>query len=247
MGTNDQGCQSVNVLAGRSTEYKALRKLPCVTSQRVNAAQTTDNHAQACRDETPAWVWNQHFNQNQAYSNDMTEYKSSFERFSATATSVPSDNIVFFFLGSLEIPWSSPIISGYDYARMEGGKTEFVFNYSDHDIYRHPKTNGTIYEKSYDIYSLGIVLMEVAYWQPNKQIVNLAPEDEETLDVLAKIKDSIVHLNRKKDLSARVGDTYVYAVSSCLGGFSGHEGEKGTGLQKWFQDKVVTKLGDIKG
>jgi len=43
------------------------------------------------------------------------------------------------------------------------------------DLYRHPRVQGTGnretasaggFKKSYDLYSLGVVLLEIAYWKP---------------------------------------------------------------------------------
>ncbi|KAL2834002.1 hypothetical protein BJY01DRAFT_253288 [Aspergillus pseudoustus] len=148
--------------------------------------------------------------------------------------SLRSDNVLFFFADGEEIPCDSPTISGYDFARPSGGTTEHVYSDPNHDVYRHPKVNTREYEVSFDIYSLGIVLVEVAYWQPIRKIMKTFSSNE--------VKKRILDANTMRELKARVGDGYADAVRDCLQGLPDNQRNEGIELQKWFQAKVVLNL-----
>jgi serine/threonine protein kinase len=82
--------------------------------------------------------------------------------------SLRSNSILFFPTTGADLGYASPIISGFDYARPDfpGEVTERPKAHSKHDIYRHPSTLTGARQrstKSHDIYSLGIVLIEIAY------------------------------------------------------------------------------------
>ena len=93
--------------------------------------------------------------------------------------SVRSDNIIFFprdhdssLLDIISEPW----LIGFEYAREDFGFSDnpigSPFDPSK-DLYRHPDTWGlpTVrFAKKYDIYSLGVVLLEVGLWQSIRQL-----------------------------------------------------------------------------
>lgn len=89
---------------------------------------------------------------------------------------IRSDNIIFpsVCYGKIPLPevfeeFGSPYVSGFNYSRqdteaqtIDKGKQDF-----DHAIYRHPRYQGdaaTGYVIQYDIYSFGLVLVEIARW-----------------------------------------------------------------------------------
>jgi hypothetical protein len=152
--------------------------------------------------------------------------------------SLRSDNVLFFVADGVEIPCDYPTISGYDFARPASGTTQHVYGHPDHDVYRHPETNRSDYEEAYDIYSLGIVLVEVAYWQSIREIIETSSKDE--------VKERLLDANTMRELKARVGDGYADAVRDCLQAPWGEHGRKEAELQKWFQDNVVSKLDQVR-
>lgn len=99
------------------------------------------------------------------------------------------DNILFF--SSSELPsLNEPFLSGFELSRpsIMDQLTEKPGFDPIKDIYRHPnaqssQTDGN-YRKSYDIYSLGVFMIEVALW---KRIEDLVP-----LEDLAKAKPSVL-------------------------------------------------------
>jgi len=88
-----------------------------------------------------------------------------------------SDNITFFASLSEQQDLSSPYVSGFELSRPSVIEklTEKPNFKSLEDIYRHPnaqssQTDGS-YRKSYDIYSLGIIFVEIAFWKRIEDIV----------------------------------------------------------------------------
>lgn len=99
-----------------------------------------------------------------------------------------SSNIIFFPSSSEHPDLSSPYVSGFELSRPSiiDNMTEKPKFDPSQDIYRHPdaqssRTDGN-YRKSYDIYSLGVVVIEIAFWKSIEDIVGF--ED------LAKVRPS---------------------------------------------------------
>lgn len=77
------------------------------------------------------------------------------------------------------IDYGNPILSGFDYARpaSKGEKTEGPNNDVEASMYRHPDSQNinddarTPYCKTFDIYSLGVILVEIAFWMPIDEVV----------------------------------------------------------------------------
>jgi len=84
-----------------------------------------------------------------------------------------SDNITFFE----RLDLSSPYVSGFELSRPSiiAEMTEKPGFDPFKDIYRHPNAQSTQtdgnYRKSYDIYSLGLVIIEVALWKHIEEVV----------------------------------------------------------------------------
>ncbi|KAI1634192.1 prion-inhibition and propagation-domain-containing protein [Biscogniauxia mediterranea] len=90
-----------------------------------------------------------------------------------------SDNILFFGSATDEGSLSMPYITGYDLSRPseELEMTEKPPFDPLNDIYRHPHVQfgeaKNYYLKSHDMYSLGIVLIEIALWKPIEAILGI--------------------------------------------------------------------------
>lgn len=174
-----------------------------------------------------------------------------------------SANILLFkALDSEEINFSDPYISGFEYSRP-AGRDDMTERPSDDlasDIYRHPSvqqaSKRSNSRKSHDIYSLGILLLEIAYWMPLDQILGF---DLET------VKPKAVHLVRQQLLSvpqylrsvkSYQGDTVEDIIRTCLEGpeafglgvgFDERSDDAGPKLQKAFGEKVVARLEHMRG
>lgn len=107
-----------------------------------------------------------------------------------------SDNVLFFKPPSTEdavrniqmlkledseqdevINYENPILSGFDYARpaSRGEYTEAPDHEVEAKMYRHPESQKVLgrpsYCKTFDIYSLGVILVEIAFWMPIEEVV----------------------------------------------------------------------------
>jgi hypothetical protein len=103
-----------------------------------------------------------------------------------------SDNILFF---ASEIPdLKAPFVSGFELSRpsMMDQWTEKPKHEPSKDIYRHPSaqashSDGT-YRRSYDMYSLGIVFIEIATWKRIETVLGLQNLSETKPSALIGIK-----------------------------------------------------------
>ena len=107
----------------------------------------------------------------------------TIERFHAVGwlhKGMRSANVLFFkdpSTGVVNI--ADPYISGFEYSRPET-RDDMTQRPSDDpaaDIYRHPATQSGHHKggflKTFDLYSLGVVLLEIAYWQPIEEILGI--------------------------------------------------------------------------
>jgi len=169
-----------------------------------------------------------------------------------------SNNIVFFL--PLPAPkskpsFSSPIISGFEYARLDlvDETTEIIPEKSENSIYRHPQTLAGLHlrsKKSHDIYSLGIVLIEIAFWKRIRDIVNLPDDERQANKKIRHLRENLLQKERLEELEGLVGDSYSQAVASCLEGLVASEVDEenpeiGAQIQEAFHNRVVAKLGSV--
>ncbi|KAK3669531.1 hypothetical protein LTR78_010585 [Recurvomyces mirabilis] len=160
----------------------------------------------------------------------------------------------------------SPILSGFEYARPESNETTSRGLDPLWDIYRWPSIQNETpregrFRKTYDIYSLGLVFLEIAYWQPLYTLVNLkcwpAPPAEAVRIrgwLLEEEEFPPFDSNPLRGLRSMIGDKYWRATCRCLSahGASGMsiqenadqtEGSQtGIELQVAFTELVVDEL-----
>ena len=93
-----------------------------------------------------------------------------------------SDNILF-VSNQKPIALSEPYLTGFEYARPDrdgetttGGEVDNCWQLYVHPDYQGSSAKGT-YKKTFDVYSLGIILLEISYWKPIESIVGINPED----------------------------------------------------------------------
>ncbi|KAF4626162.1 hypothetical protein G7Y89_g12002 [Cudoniella acicularis] len=179
-----------------------------------------------------------------------------------------SQNIVFFpitidntYGGSQKIDYGKPYLSGFDFARpaRSDEMTEIPGDNPAYNLYRHPKTQEHGFEprekfrKSFDIYSLGVVLVELAHWATIDKILNI---DINKMRTTTRIKPMLLQERQVSVIGANMGEMYETATVKCLAG--GTElGIEDTDdettsdtvaakLSMTFYEEVVKKLGDIK-
>ena len=172
-----------------------------------------------------------------------------------------SDGVIF-FPDSSTSSISEPYISGYEYARpnKDGETTTTGTEFDDYMmLYVHPNYQGVeakgTYSKIFDIYSLGIILLEIAYWKRIEQIITIDTHSAKPAQLKAVrerlLKPDSSYLAFVKE---NLGDRYYTAVKSCIEGRSAFgvgagevEGDIRTGrkLQHGFSTLVVDALESI--
>ncbi|KAF2145002.1 uncharacterized protein K452DRAFT_244554 [Aplosporella prunicola CBS 121167] len=180
-----------------------------------------------------------------------------------------SHNILFFHNAhDPELDLSAPYISGFDYSRPAQNEdmTEKPPENAAYDLYRHPhvqscgstpsSSSRSGFKKSFDIYALGVILLEIAHWKPIDEILGLGYvrmiKPSATLAVRGRLLREPRFLGYVR---SHLGDVLAGVVHACLegpGAFGLHEDvdEKdeivGEQLGIAFYAEVVGKLKGIK-
>ena len=155
---------------------------------------------------------------------------------------IRSDNVIFFMQGS-EHDMDHFYLTGFEHSRPD--RTGMTTNTGHRDpaweLYRHPGVQGTgkhlEYRKTYDLYSLGIVLLEIAFWQPVEVFLGIGNVAEAKPSELESVRNTLL-FNRPEILDrlrADVGVKYHGVVRRCL------EGPAAFGLADPAEDKKETK------
>ncbi len=169
--------------------------------------------------------------------------------------------ILYFEEPGKPLDYKGSYLSGFDYARPAASEemTENPPEDPTIDIYRHPSTHGaaprTNYMKTFDIYSLGIILVEIAHWQSIDKVMGI-PD-------LVTARPQVIHKTRRRllnetqfldNISGALGETYKEVVRTCLIGPTAfdlyetarqHDGRVGAKLIGEYFTKVVQRLRGI--
>ena len=155
-----------------------------------------------------------------------------------------SRNVLFFYGSGTVLNLGMPYMSGFEYARPDDiSAISFSVRSSPTDIYRHPALLGPFpasqtrprYKRVHDIYSLGLLLLEIGLWKP---ITEFRKPDTKPAD----FRKALINL-ASRELPHRVSDIYRDIVLKCLEGTGFYE----TGGQEQRppqEDNVVNVTGD---
>lgn len=180
---------------------------------------------------------------------------------------IRSHNILFWrFAKSGEVDYARPVLSGFDFARPSGSDemTEIPSAEDvEQDLYRHPLTQQSSSgmrersNKSFDIYSLGVVLVELAHWRTVDGILDIdLKKRSKNTEKARQVRGRLLDPERLSELGANMGEKFEEATRKCLAG----EGELGLSddnekaadyleaqrLQTSFYEGVVKKLSEIR-
>lgn len=190
---------------------------------------------------------------------------------------INSDNIVFPQLYSKEDKnslsslhdISPPFLIGFNYSRQETeaqtiDKSKWV-NDIKSSIYRHPAYQGEAaqgYKIHYDIYSFGLVLVEIALWVPLMTFLDAIEGKSRKTESSVPLSSKMTYFHRiealelqrrvqsraDRELAFRVGSTYYGAVNWCLNfadlSISGPQEEEWHPALE-FYNEVVIPLTDL--
>ena len=142
-----------------------------------------------------------------------------------------SHQILFFYdEATTELRYDSPHLIGLQYSRPDDQRdpadtsermhSEGQLNdWDSYGIYLHPglsEGRGRRYRRSDDIYSLGMILFEIAFWEPVDAFGKSAGRNRIKADI-TRAKRDILKAARA-ELDAEVGPVYQQVVLSCLEG-----------------------------
>ncbi|KAL8294660.1 hypothetical protein RB597_007731 [Gaeumannomyces tritici] len=158
-----------------------------------------------------------------------------------------------------------PYLTGFDYSRPAAERyshmSETASADAAEDLYRHPAVQGRArcsatsrgYKKIHDIYSLGIVLLEIALWKPIFKILGCARVEDVSAREAAEAKETLLSggLGVTSWLRSNLGDTVSDVIVACLTGpvafgIAGLEDEEGVQLQERFFEVVVKRLQSLR-
>ncbi|OTA95991.1 hypothetical protein M434DRAFT_393285 [Hypoxylon sp. CO27-5] len=132
-----------------------------------------------------------------------------------------SDNILFLTPSASD--WQPFCLSGFDYSRPGGEMTELPTNDRKHDLYRHPDVQFDVprdgeygYKEMHDIYSLGVVLMEIGLWQPIHQFLGVSLNQLIPRPTIRGIRKSLLKAESLAILQSEAGERFSEVVRLCL-------------------------------
>ncbi|KAF3942473.1 hypothetical protein ABW19_dt0202279 [Dactylella cylindrospora] len=128
-------------------------------------------------------------------------------------------NIIFFRSKSTnDVMLSSPYIVGFSISRPDFPGERSFNNFQDsEDIYLHPclrvekPEDRPRYHRRFEIWSLAILLLEIALWRPLEGILKINKVKMEKTEAAKAIMD-----RARKDLPFYVGERYRRVVERCL-------------------------------
>lgn len=174
-----------------------------------------------------------------------------------------SANILFFKdAQSGKTDLKSLLISGFHYFRptARDHMTERPSDDLKADLYRHPfaqrQSNRSGFKKSHDIYSLGVLLLEIALWKPLDRLLNInlrKIRPETALRIRETLLGNPQWLRKVKFLS---GNTVEQIIRICIDGpvafdidddSNQSNDDAEAAFQRAFSREVVARLRDVRG
>jgi len=185
-----------------------------------------------------------------------------------------SENIIFFHCQNQADPSAStdgpdlnePYLTGFDYSRAEDAvsMSSNAPKAVSEDLYRHPGVQGGPpregsrrlgYKKRHDIYSLGVVLSEIAHWKPVEDILGVEDRSKVKVKDVISVRSKLLGKENMDRARFLVGVAVAEALSACLVGptafdllesDSEEDGEVAAKLQAMFYRVVVGPLLETK-
>ncbi|KAL1875182.1 hypothetical protein Daus18300_003250 [Diaporthe australafricana] len=157
--------------------------------------------------------------------------------------SISSHNVLFFLnKDTRQVDFSHPFLHGFEFARPDSDPSigragdDLEFN-----IYRHPDRQGSVRKghlKKHDIYSLGVVLLEIGLWQRSIDLIDPKPSPTPQ-SIRVKLQR---HCSER--LSHFSGTAFKAAVDACLSlsVVEDCDDEIGSRLATSFKHNVIDEL-----
>jgi hypothetical protein len=157
---------------------------------------------------------------------------------------IRSDNILFFKREgdrSENIRFEEPYVTGFDHSRPDGPDDPTITKTTlstDENRYRHPEFQTSTSRRStkvHDLYSLGLVLLEIAHWAQLKSLV----EGKTGEDMVWFIKDDSGPLG---ELNHLMGSRYRELVERCIRSRFRVKLQDRGALQRVLLDEIIMEI-----
>jgi hypothetical protein len=138
-----------------------------------------------------------------------------------------SHNVIFFQTTSGQVDYGKPYLSGFEFSRpaRPDEMTDIPSDDAAYNLYRHPLAQSTMLEgrerfkRSFDIYSLGVLLVEIAHWAPIEKVLNIDTNLARGRPSIAlRVRDQLLADEVIADLGAYMGVVYETATRKCIAG-----------------------------
>ncbi|KIK68363.1 hypothetical protein GYMLUDRAFT_237429 [Collybiopsis luxurians FD-317 M1] len=163
--------------------------------------------------------------------------------------SIRSENIAF--IGDNKPSITSPLIVGFEYSRQytELISIDLINLDPAHAMYRHPEYQGNErerkkYRMAYDVYSFGLVLVEIALWKPIEATWNRLEKQPSPIFLephAIKLMGEMIKLVERQ-LAFQMGTGYQNVVLWCLEQARGKKMIEDNEMAAEFYSKVVMPL-----
>lgn len=185
-----------------------------------------------------------------------------------------SENIIFFHCQSPSDSSTTadgpdidePYLTGFDYSRAEDAvsMSSNAPKAISEDLYRHPGVQGGPpregsrrlgYKKRHDIYSLGVVLSEIAHWKAVEDVLGVEDRSKVKVKDVIGVRSKLLSKENMDHVRFLVGVAVAEAISACLVGptafdllesDSEEDVEVAAKLQAMFYQVVVNPLLETK-
>ncbi|KAG5922102.1 hypothetical protein E4U42_005601 [Claviceps africana] len=175
-----------------------------------------------------------------------------------------SHNVLFYRRRDGHVDYRQPYVSGFDFSRPSGSDetTDVPGDDAEQDLYRHPEAQANKgkcrqrSKKSFDMYSLGVVFVELAHWKTVDEVLGIdMGRARAKPEMLRQVRERLLHVDAAAEVGAHMGEKYEEATVACLAGGTGlglQAGEDETSdevaekLSTKLYDDVVKRLAEIK-
>ncbi|KAF4875819.1 hypothetical protein CGCSCA1_v005068 [Colletotrichum siamense] len=172
-----------------------------------------------------------------------------------------SHNIVFFRTRAGLVDYTKPYLTGFDYSRpaRSDEATDIPGDDAEYNLYRHPQVQlmnpaeRERFRKTFDIYSLGVLFVELAHWKPVDKVLRFDIYRKPSLAM--RVRDGLLVDDEMAEIGASLGEVFEQATKKCISGgdqLGLGDGEIETDdpvaakLSMRFYEDVVKKLGGVR-
>lgn len=174
-----------------------------------------------------------------------------------------SHNIIFFRTETGQVAYDKPYLSGFDFSRPAKDAMTQIPDDIEYDLYRHPHAQSSThagererFKRSFDIYSLGVMFVEIAFWKPVDRVLDIDLKAAQRSRRVARgVRPQLLDSNIIEEIGARMGEKFENATRRCIAG--GEElglvegGDEtsdavAANLSMAFYENVVQQLGSIR-